>query len=36
MVEGRGVYGGLVKKLDGKRPLVRSRRKWEDNIKMNL
>jgi hypothetical protein len=30
------VYGFLVGKLEGKRPLGRPRRKWEDNIKMNL
>jgi len=27
-------YRGLVGKLEGKRPLERPRRKWEDNIKM--
>jgi len=26
----------LVGKLDGKRPLGRSRRRWENNIKMDL
>jgi hypothetical protein len=26
----------LVGKLEGKRPLGRPRRRWEDNIKMNL
>ena len=26
----------LVKKPDGKRPFGRSRRRWEDNIKMDL
>jgi hypothetical protein len=30
------VIGCLVRKLEGKRPLGKSRRKWEDNIKMNL
>jgi hypothetical protein len=25
-----------VEKLEGRRPLERPRRKWEDNIKMNL
>ena len=30
----RGVYSVLVGKLEGKRPLARSRRRWEDNIKM--
>ena len=32
----RGVYRVLVGKPEGKRPLVRSRRKWEDNIEMVL
>jgi hypothetical protein len=32
----RGVYGVLVGKPDGKRPLGRPRRSWEDNIKINL
>jgi len=32
----RGVYRVLVEKPEGKRPLGRPRRKWEDNIKMNL
>jgi hypothetical protein len=26
----------LVGKPEGKRPLGRSRRRWEDNIKMNI
>jgi len=30
------VYRNLVKKPEGKRPLERPRRRWEDNIKMNL
>jgi hypothetical protein len=30
----RGVHRGLVGKPEGKRPLRRSRRRWEDNIKM--
>jgi len=34
--EGRGVYRVLVKKPEGKRPLGRPRRRWEDNIKMDL
>jgi len=33
MVEGRGVYRVLVGKPGGKRPLGRTRRRWEDNIK---
>jgi 3-oxoacyl-ACP reductase-like protein len=36
MRERRGVYRVLVGKSEGKRPLGRSRRKWEDNIKMDL
>jgi hypothetical protein len=31
-----GVYRVLVGKLEGKRPLGRPRRKWEDNIKMHF
>ena len=34
--EGRGVYRVLVGKPEGKRPLGRLRRRWEDNIKMDL
>jgi hypothetical protein len=34
--EMRGVYRCLVGKPEGKRPLGRSRRKWEDNIKIYL
>jgi len=34
--EGRGVYRVLVGKSEGKRPLGRARRRWEDNIKMDL
>ena len=36
MGEGRGVHKVLVGKPDGKRPLRRPRRRWEDNIKMDL
>jgi len=36
MGQGRGVHRVLVGKPDGKRPLGRPRRRWEDNIKMNL
>ena len=36
MGQRRGVYRVLVGKPDGKRPLRRPRRKWEDNIKMDL
>jgi hypothetical protein len=32
----RGVYRVLVGKPEGKRPLGRLRRRWEDNIKMDL
>jgi len=35
-VGGRGVYRVLVGKPEGKRPLGRPRRRWEDNIKMDL
>jgi hypothetical protein len=35
MGEGRGVYRVLVERSEGKRPLGRPRRRWEDNIKMN-
>jgi hypothetical protein len=31
-----GVYRVLVGKPEGKRPLGRLRRRWEDNIKMDL
>jgi hypothetical protein len=36
IVERRGVYRVLVGRLEGKRPLRRPRRRWEDNIKMAL
>ena len=36
MGERRGVYRVLVGKPDGKRPLGRPRRRWEDNIKKDL
>ena len=32
----RGVYRGLVGKPEGKRPLGRTRCRWEDNIKTYL
>jgi hypothetical protein len=35
MGEWRGVYRVSVGKPEGKRPLGRTRRRWEDNIKMN-
>jgi len=34
--ERRGVHRALVVKPEGKRPLGRPRRRWEDNIKMDL
>jgi hypothetical protein len=36
MGEGRGVYRVLVGRPEGKRPLGRSRHRWEDNIKLDL
>ena len=36
MGEGRGVHRVLVGKPEGKRPFGRPRRRWEDNIKMDL
>jgi hypothetical protein len=35
MWDGRGVHRVLVGRPEGKRPLGRPRRRWEDNIKMN-
>jgi hypothetical protein len=32
----RGAFRVLVGRSEGKRPLGRSRRRWKDNIKMNL
>jgi len=34
--ERRGVYKGLVGNSKGKRPHERPRRRWEDNIKIDL
>jgi hypothetical protein len=34
--EKRNAYRLLVGKLEGKRPLGRPRRRWVDNIRMNL
>jgi hypothetical protein len=34
--EGRCVYRVLVGRPEGKRPLGRPRRRWEDNVKMYL
>jgi len=36
MVEKKGVYRVLMGKREGKRPLGRPRRRWDDNIKMDL
>jgi hypothetical protein len=36
MGEGMGVYRGLVGKSEGKRPMGRPRRRWENNIKAGL
>jgi hypothetical protein len=36
MGERRGVYRVLVGKPEGKRQLARPRRRWEDNIKLDL
>jgi hypothetical protein len=34
--ERRGAYTALVGKPEGRRQLERPRRRWEDNIKMDL
>jgi PAS domain-containing protein len=36
MGEGKGVYSILLGKTDGKKPLGRPRRRFEDNIKMDF
>jgi hypothetical protein len=36
MGEGRGVYSVLFGRPEGKRQLGRPRRRWEDNIKLDL
>jgi hypothetical protein len=36
MVESRGAYRVLVGKPEGERPLGRPRRRWKDNIKIDL
>jgi len=36
MGEGRNLYRVLIGKHDGKRPLGRPRRRWEDNIKIDV
>jgi hypothetical protein len=35
LIESRYMYRILVRKPNGKRPLGRPTRRWEDNIKMN-
>jgi hypothetical protein len=32
----RGAYNILVRRPEGRRPLGRPRRRWEENMKMNL
>jgi len=34
--ERRRIYRGVIRKPEGKRPLGRPKRRWEDNIKMDL
>jgi hypothetical protein len=36
MGEGRGVHRVLVGRNEGKRPLGRPKRRWEDNTKMDF
>jgi polyisoprenoid-binding protein YceI len=36
MGDNRGVHRELVGKPEGKRPLGKPRRRWEDNIKIDL
>jgi hypothetical protein len=36
MGERRGAYRALAEKPEGRRPLERPRRRWENNIKMDL
>jgi len=36
MGEWRGIYRVLVGKPEGKRPMARPRRRWEDNINMDI
>jgi hypothetical protein len=36
MGKGRGVHRVFIARPEGKRPLGKPRRKWEDNIKMDL
>jgi hypothetical protein len=34
--KGKGIYRVLVGRPEGKRPLGRSRGRWDDNIKMDV
>jgi hypothetical protein len=36
MMEKKGIYRVLVGKPEGQRPLGKPRRRWEDNIKMEI
>jgi hypothetical protein len=36
IAEGKGVYRVLVGRPEGKRPLGRPKRRWENNIKLDL
>jgi hypothetical protein len=36
MGKSRGICRVLMKKREGKKPLGRPRRRWEDNIKMDI
>jgi hypothetical protein len=36
MGDRRGTYRALVGRSDGKRPLGKPKRRWEDSIKMDL
>jgi hypothetical protein len=36
MGERRGAYRTLVEESEGRRPLEKPRRRWEDNIKMDV
>jgi hypothetical protein len=36
LLKKRGAYGILVRRPEGRRPLGRPWRRWEDNIKMDL
>jgi hypothetical protein len=36
MAEMRSAYKVLMRRSEGKRPLIRPRHRWEDNIRMDL